>query len=97
MLIRYQQPKLQQFDERGNSRQHITHFVETCSSVGTYDDLFVKQFIHSLKENTFGFYMYLDPESINSWKHLENQFLNHFYNTCRTMSMMEYIDLYKTR
>ncbi|KAH0685647.1 hypothetical protein KY285_016208 [Solanum tuberosum] len=28
----YQPPKLQQFDRRGNPRQHIAHFVETCNS-----------------------------------------------------------------
>ncbi|KAK4718816.1 hypothetical protein R3W88_017154 [Solanum pinnatisectum] len=33
MPIGYQPPKLQQFDGRGNPRQHITHFVETCSKV----------------------------------------------------------------
>ncbi|KAH0769601.1 hypothetical protein KY290_013582 [Solanum tuberosum] len=32
MPIGYQPPKLQQFDGRGNPRQHIIHFNETCSS-----------------------------------------------------------------
>ncbi|KAK4728951.1 hypothetical protein R3W88_021939 [Solanum pinnatisectum] len=31
MPIGYQPPKLQQFDGRGNPRQHIAHFVETYS------------------------------------------------------------------
>ena len=38
----YQPPKFQQFDGKGNLRQHIAHFVETCNNVGTYDDLIVK-------------------------------------------------------
>ena len=43
----YQPPKFQQFEGKGNPRQHVTHFVETCNNVGTYGDLMVKQFVHS--------------------------------------------------
>jgi len=87
--FRYQPPKLQQFDRRGNPRQHISHFVETCSSDGTHGDLLVKQFVRSLKENAFDWYTDLEPESIDCWEQLENKFLNHFYSTRRTVSMME--------
>ncbi|KAK4707175.1 hypothetical protein R3W88_033314 [Solanum pinnatisectum] len=65
MPIEYQPPKFQQFDGRGNPRQHIAHFVETCSSAGTHGDLLVKQFIRSLKENAFDWYTNLEPESID--------------------------------
>uniref|UniRef100_A0A0V0I7P5 Putative ovule protein n=1 Tax=Solanum chacoense TaxID=4108 RepID=A0A0V0I7P5_SOLCH len=89
MLIRYQPPKLQQCDGRGNPRQHIAHFIETCSSGGIHGDLLVKQFFRSLKENSFDWYTDLEPESIDCWEQLENQFLNHFYSTRRAVSMME--------
>ena len=89
MLIGYQPPKLQQFYGRGNPRQHIAHFVETCRSVGTHYDLLIKKFVCSLKENTFDWYMDLEPESIDRQEQLENKFLNHFYKTRRTVSMME--------
>jgi len=26
----YQPPKFQQFDEKGNQKQHVAHFIETC-------------------------------------------------------------------
>ncbi|KAH0726425.1 hypothetical protein KY290_002238 [Solanum tuberosum] len=39
MPTNYQPPKLQQFDVKGNPRQHIAHFVETCSNAGTHGDL----------------------------------------------------------
>ena len=42
MPANYQPPKFQQFDERGNSKQHIAHFVETCNNAGTERDLLVK-------------------------------------------------------
>ncbi|WMV13758.1 hypothetical protein MTR67_007143 [Solanum verrucosum] len=32
----YQPSKLQQFDGKGNPKQHIAHFIETCNDVGTY-------------------------------------------------------------
>ena len=40
----YQPPKFQQFDGKGNSKQHIAYFVETCNNAGTEGDLLVKQF-----------------------------------------------------
>ena len=42
MPTSYQPSKFQQFDGKGNPRQHIIHFVETCNNAGTYDDLMVK-------------------------------------------------------
>ena len=31
----YQPPKFLQFDGKGNPKQHVAHFVETCENVGT--------------------------------------------------------------
>ncbi|KAL0356759.1 UNVERIFIED_CONTAM: hypothetical protein Scaly_1361600 [Sesamum calycinum] len=36
MPIGYQPPKFQQFDGKGNPKQHVAHFVETCNNAGTY-------------------------------------------------------------
>ena len=85
----YQPPKFQQFDGKGNPRQHIAHFVETCNNAGTYGDLMVKQFVRSLKDNAFDWYIDLMPGSIDSWEQLEQEFLNRFYSTRRIVSMME--------
>ncbi|KAL0291857.1 UNVERIFIED_CONTAM: hypothetical protein Scaly_2616600 [Sesamum calycinum] len=49
----YQPPKFQQFDGKGNSKQHVAHFIETCNNTGTYGDHLVKQFVRSLKGNAF--------------------------------------------
>ncbi|KAH0658092.1 hypothetical protein KY289_026840 [Solanum tuberosum] len=46
--VGYQPPKLQQFDDNGNPKQHVTHFVETFNNAGTYGDYLVKQFVRSL-------------------------------------------------
>ncbi|KAK4566285.1 hypothetical protein RGQ29_002502 [Quercus rubra] len=85
----YQPPKFLQFDGKGNPKQHVAHFVETCENAGTQGGLFVKQFVCSLKGNAFGWYTDLEPESIDSWEQLEREFLNRFYSTRRTVSMME--------
>ncbi|XP_012838511.1 PREDICTED: uncharacterized protein LOC105959033 [Erythranthe guttata] len=85
----YQPPKLQQFDGKGNPKQHIAHFIETCNNAGTNGDLLVKQFVRSLKGNAFDWYVDLKPESINSWEEMEHEFLNRFYSTRRTVSMIE--------
>ena len=45
MPTNYQPLKFQQFDGKGNPRQHVAHFMETCNNTGTYGDLIVKQFV----------------------------------------------------
>ena len=85
----YQPPKFQQFKGKGNPKQHVAHFVETCNNAGTYGDYLVKQFVRSLKGNAFDWYTDLEPNSIDSWEQLEHEFLNRFYSPRRTVSMVE--------
>ncbi|KAL0304690.1 UNVERIFIED_CONTAM: hypothetical protein Scaly_3014400 [Sesamum calycinum] len=85
MPIGYQPPKLQQFDGKGNLKQHIAHFIETCNNADTDNDLLVKQFVRSLKGNAFDWYVDLEPDSIDSWDEMEREFLNRFYSTRRTV------------
>ncbi|KAL0290130.1 UNVERIFIED_CONTAM: hypothetical protein Scaly_2682800 [Sesamum calycinum] len=66
MLMDYQPPKFQQFDGKGNPKQHMAHFVETCNNAGTYDDYLVKQFIRSLKGNAFDCLCHRDVYSRNA-------------------------------
>ncbi|KAL0291273.1 UNVERIFIED_CONTAM: hypothetical protein Scaly_2643900 [Sesamum calycinum] len=89
MPMGYQPPKFQQFDGKGNPKQHVAHFVETCNNAGTYGDHLVKQFVRSLKGNAFDWYTDLEAGSINGWEQLEQEFLNRFYSTRRTVSMVE--------
>uniref|UniRef100_M1D8H3 Retrotransposon protein n=1 Tax=Solanum tuberosum TaxID=4113 RepID=M1D8H3_SOLTU len=42
MYVGYQPPKFQQFEGKGNPKQHVAHFVETCNNAGTYGDHLVK-------------------------------------------------------
>ena len=89
MPVEYQPPKFQQLNGVGNPRQHIAHLVETCNDAGTHDDYMVKQFVRSLKNNAFDWYTDLEAGSIDSWGQLEQEFLNRFYSTRRTVSMVE--------
>ncbi|KAL0420244.1 UNVERIFIED_CONTAM: hypothetical protein Slati_3047300 [Sesamum latifolium] len=84
-----QPSKFQQFDGKGNPKQHVAHFVETCNNAGIYGDHLVKQFVRSLKGNAFGWYADLETGSIDGWEQLEQEFLNRFYSTRRTVSMVE--------
>ena len=70
----YQPPKFQQFDGKGNPKQHIAHFVETCNNAGTKGDLLVKQFVCSLKGVTFNWYTDMDAYSIDNWNQMEDEF-----------------------
>ncbi|KAL0336530.1 UNVERIFIED_CONTAM: hypothetical protein Sradi_4864900 [Sesamum radiatum] len=89
MPMGYQPPKFQQFDGKGNPKQHEAHFIETCNNAGTYDHHLVKKFVRSLKHNAFDWYIDLEAGSIDGWEQLEQEFLNRFYNTRRTVSMVE--------
>ncbi|KAK4385954.1 hypothetical protein Sango_2719400 [Sesamum angolense] len=71
----YQPPKFQQFDGKGNPKQHVVHFVETCNNARTYDDNLIKQFVRSLKDNSFDWYTNLEAGSIDRWEQLEQEFL----------------------
>ncbi|KAM1237849.1 hypothetical protein ACFX2G_039529 [Malus domestica] len=37
----YQPPKFMQFDGKGNPKQHVAHFIETCNNAGTEGDYLV--------------------------------------------------------
>ncbi|KAL0463617.1 UNVERIFIED_CONTAM: hypothetical protein Slati_0249300 [Sesamum latifolium] len=60
----YQPSKFQQFDGKGNPKQHVAHFIETCNNVGIYGDHLVKNFVRSLKGNAFDWYTDLEASSL---------------------------------
>lgn len=49
----------------------------------------MKEFVSTLKGIAFDWYTDLEPESINSWEQMEQEFLNRFYSTQRIVSMTE--------
>ncbi|KAL7102131.1 hypothetical protein ACP275_08G100100 [Erythranthe tilingii] len=68
----YQPPKLQQFDGKGNPKQHIAHFIETCNNARINDDLLVKQFVRSLVGNAFDYtrrtVSMIELTNVKQWK-----------------------------
>jgi len=62
----YQPPRFQQFDRKGNPKQHVAHFVETYNNAGINDDLMVKQLDQTLKGIAFNYCTDLEPESIDT-------------------------------
>ncbi|KAM1027949.1 hypothetical protein ACFX2A_041646 [Malus domestica] len=89
MPMSYEPPKFLQFNRKRSPKQHVAHFIETCNNARTKGDYLAKQFMCSLKGNAFERYTDLEPESINNWEQLEREFLNRFYSTCHTVSMLE--------
>jgi len=85
----YQPPKFNQFDGKGNPKQHIAHFIGMCNNVDMEGDQLVKQFALTLKGIAFDWYTDLEPESIDSWEQMEQEFLIRFYSTQRIVSMTE--------
>jgi len=85
----HQPPKFNQFHGKSNPKQHVAHFIETCSNADTEGDRRVKQFVRTLKGVAFDWYIDLEPESIDSWQQMEQKFLNLFYSTQCVVSMTE--------
>ncbi|KAI3461544.1 hypothetical protein Pfo_018207 [Paulownia fortunei] len=67
MPVGYQPPKFQQFDGKGNPKQHMA---------GTYEDYLVKQFVRSLKGNAFDRYTNLEASSIDKGPVID--YINHW-------------------
>jgi len=67
----YQPLKFQQFNGKGNPKQHVAHFTKTRNNIGTDNDLMVKQFVRTLKGIAFDRYTNLEPESIDSRGQME--------------------------
>jgi len=67
----YQPLKFQQFNRKGNLKQHVAHFIETCNNACTNHDLMVKEFIQTLKGIAFDCYTNLEPKSVDSWGQIE--------------------------
>ncbi|KAL0405377.1 UNVERIFIED_CONTAM: hypothetical protein Slati_3851600 [Sesamum latifolium] len=63
--------------------------AEVSTKQRIYGDHLVKQFVRSLKGNAFDWYTDLETGSIDGWEQLEQEFLNCFYSTRRTVSMVE--------
>ncbi|KAH7861150.1 hypothetical protein Vadar_022207 [Vaccinium darrowii] len=61
MSAGYQPSKFQQFNGKGNPKQHIAHFVKTCNNATTDGGVLVKQFVRMLTSNAFNWYYDLEP------------------------------------
>jgi len=85
----YQPPNFNQFDRKGNRKQRIARFIEMCSNDGIEGDWLGKQFICTLKRIAFDRYTDMEPESIDSWEQIEQEFLNQFHSTQCVISMTE--------
>jgi len=77
----YQPPKFQQFDGKGNPKQHVPHFIETWNNADMDNDLMIKQFLQAPKAIASDWYTDLEPESIDSWRQMEQEVSNIFYST----------------
>ncbi|KAL0456117.1 UNVERIFIED_CONTAM: hypothetical protein Slati_0950900 [Sesamum latifolium] len=75
-----------------STKQRYAETISLQKSFKTYGDHLVKQFVRSLKGNAFDWYTDLEAGSIDGWEQLEQEFLNRFYSTRRTVSMVELIN-----
>jgi len=67
MPHRFQPLKFHQFEGKGNLKQYVAQFIETCNNAGIGGDLLVKQFMRSCKGLTFDWYTDHASASIDIW------------------------------
>jgi hypothetical protein len=73
---KYRLPEFTKFSgaEGSNSIEHVSRYLAQLGMISVSDPLRVRFFSQSLTGPAFGWYTSLGPESIRTWKQLEEQF-----------------------
>ncbi|KAA0035782.1 ty3-gypsy retrotransposon protein [Cucumis melo var. makuwa] len=78
--------KVQQFDGKGNPKQQIGHFVETCENARSRGDQLVKQFVRSFKGNSFEWRVVSMMELMNTKQRKEEPVID-YLNRWRALNL----------
>jgi hypothetical protein len=73
---KYWLPKFTKFNgsEGSSSIEHVSRYLAQLGMISVSDPLWVRFFSQSLTGPAFGWYTSLGPDSIHTWKQLEEQF-----------------------
>jgi hypothetical protein len=73
---KYRLPEFTKFNgsEGSSSIEHVSRYLAQLGMISVSDPLQVRFFSQSLTGSTFRWYTSLGPDSIRTWKHLEEQF-----------------------
>jgi hypothetical protein len=73
---KYRLPEFTKFStaERSSSIEHVSRYLAQLGMILVSDPLWVRLFLQSLIGPAFGWYTSLGPDSIRTWKQLEEQF-----------------------
>jgi hypothetical protein len=79
---KYRFPEFTKFNglEWSSSIEHMSRYLAQLGMISVSDPLRVKFFSHSLTGPAFGWYTSLGPDSIRTWKQLEEQFHVQYYS-----------------
>jgi hypothetical protein len=79
---KYRLPEFTKFNgsEGSNSIEHISRYLAQLGMISVSDPLRVRFFSQSLTGPAFGWYTSLGPDSIRTWKQLEEQFHIQYYS-----------------
>ncbi|KAK4382831.1 hypothetical protein Sango_2835800 [Sesamum angolense] len=77
MPVSYQPPKFQQFDVKGNPKQHVAHFIEIFPMQEPMGSP-CEEICPILKRKCIRLCTNLEASSIDNWGQLEKEFLNRF-------------------
>jgi hypothetical protein len=79
---KYRLPKFTKFNgsEGSSSIEHVSQYLAQLGMISVSDPLWVRFFSQSLTGPAFGWYTSLGPDSIHTWKQLEEQFNIQYYS-----------------
>jgi hypothetical protein len=79
---KYRFPEFTKFNglEWSSSIEHMSRYLAQLGMISVSDPLRVKFFSQSLTGPAFGWYTSLGPDSIRTWKQLEEQFHVQYYS-----------------
>ncbi|KAL0447727.1 UNVERIFIED_CONTAM: hypothetical protein Slati_1900600 [Sesamum latifolium] len=92
----YQPPKFQQFNDHGILGNILLTSLKHAIMLESMDIL-AKQFVLSLKDAAFDWYIDLEANIIDSWDDLQNKFSSRFYNARHTVSMIELVNQHQSK
>jgi hypothetical protein len=96
---KYRLPKFTKFNgvEGSSYIEHVSRYMAQLGMISVSDPLRVRFFSQSLTEPAFGWYTSLGPDSIRTWKQLEEQFHIQYHSEAAEVGIADFAQVRQKR
>lgn len=97
--LKYRLPEFTKFNgsEGASSIKHITRYLTQLGTISVWDPLRVRFFALSLIGSAFAWYTSIGADSIQAWKHLEDQFHIQYHSEVAKAGIAELAQVWQKR